>query len=138
MKDTQTKERFIELRASGLSYDKIAKELQVSKVTLIAWAREFELELSNLRAIELESLLESYYLTRVKRIELLGERLKALKAELESRDLRDVPTAKLFILFTKCYELLKAEVLESEPTFAKREAFDMNSLTCNQLNTWTG
>lgn len=35
MKDYKTKERFIELRAQGLSFDSIARELEVSKPTLI-------------------------------------------------------------------------------------------------------
>jgi orotate phosphoribosyltransferase-like protein len=35
MKDQETRGRFIELRAQGLSFDKISKELQVSKQTLI-------------------------------------------------------------------------------------------------------
>lgn len=39
MKDQETKERFIELRAKGLSFDKISKELKVSKQILIDWSR---------------------------------------------------------------------------------------------------
>jgi transposase len=33
------KEQFIELRAKGVSYDEIAKEIGVSKPTLIKWGR---------------------------------------------------------------------------------------------------
>ena len=35
MKDQETKEKFVELRAKGLSFDRIAQELHVSKQSLI-------------------------------------------------------------------------------------------------------
>jgi orotate phosphoribosyltransferase-like protein len=57
MKDLAVKEQFVELRARGWSFDRIAKELKVSKQTLINWSRELVLEISNRRAIERESLL---------------------------------------------------------------------------------
>lgn len=56
MKDNKTKQRFIEFRAAGCSFDNIAKQLNVAKSTLIDWSKEFEYEVANLKAIELESL----------------------------------------------------------------------------------
>ena len=38
----QTKERFIELRAKGWSFDKIAKETGKAKQTLIDWSKELQ------------------------------------------------------------------------------------------------
>jgi len=140
-KDLETKQRFIELRASGWSYDKIARELGVSKVTLIQWSKGLEHEIANLKAIELESLLEQYYLSRVKRIELLGEKLRALKNELETRDLKDVSTDRLVTLFLKLYELAKAEAVEPVFAEAEREAIsldDLSALGTLTLKTWTG
>ena len=66
MKDTQTKERFIELRAQGWSHDRIARELKVTKPTLIRWARELHSEISNLRALELDALQDKFALTKLK------------------------------------------------------------------------
>jgi transposase len=37
----KTREQFIELRAENISFDKIAKQLKVSKSTLMAWAKSF-------------------------------------------------------------------------------------------------
>lgn len=51
MKDQETKERFVELRAKGWSFDRIARELKVSKQTLINWSRELALQIGNLKAI---------------------------------------------------------------------------------------
>ena len=39
------KQRFIEMRAKDISYDKISKELGVSKQTLINWSKNFNIEI---------------------------------------------------------------------------------------------
>ena len=48
MKDQKLKEEFLVLRAQGLSFEKIAKQLKVSKQTLINRSREFRYEISYL------------------------------------------------------------------------------------------
>ncbi|MBI4284166.1 MAG: helix-turn-helix domain-containing protein [Chloroflexi bacterium] len=103
MKDQQTKERFMELRAQGWSFARIAKELKVSKQTLVAWSRELEKQIANLKAIEFEALQEKFWLLKEQRMELFGERLKVLKKELENRDLKEIPTERLFELLFKLY-----------------------------------
>jgi len=40
MKDQKLKEEFLVLRAQGQSFEKIAKQLKVSKQTLINWSRD--------------------------------------------------------------------------------------------------
>ena len=45
----EKKDKFIELRAEGNYFDKIAELLDVSKPTLIKQQREFESEISNLK-----------------------------------------------------------------------------------------
>lgn len=62
----ETKERFIELRAKGWSFDKIAKEIGKAKQTLIDWSKELQDEIANRKALELEALYETYYLQREK------------------------------------------------------------------------
>ena len=106
------KERFIELRAKGWSYDKIAKELGKAKQTLIDWGKELEDEIANLKALELEALYEKYYLLKESRIETFGELVKKLKDEVMSRDLSEVPTDKLLELLLKYENQLKDEVIE--------------------------
>ncbi|HZH59524.1 MAG TPA: hypothetical protein VEY70_08120 [Metabacillus sp.] len=69
MKDNETRQKFIELRAKGSSFNKIAKELNVSKSKLIAWSKEHLMEIENLKAVELESLQEQFYMTQKARIE---------------------------------------------------------------------
>ena len=109
MKVLQIKERFIQLRAQGWSFDKIAQELKTSKPTLIGWSKEFGMEIGNLQAIEMEALQEKYFLTKAKRIELFGKSLEKVKGELEKRDLSTVSTEKLYEVFLKVSGELKKE-----------------------------
>lgn len=108
-KDQAVKYQFIELRAQGKSFNAIATELSVSKNTLIDWSRELEIEISNLKAIELEALQEQYFIAKKQRIELFGEQVKNIKAELDTRELKDVPTDKLYGIFFKLLEVLNEE-----------------------------
>src|SRR4051812_40751110 len=59
MKDQETIARFIQLRASGWSFARIASEINVSKPTLIQWSRTYQFEIQNLRAVETEALAEN-------------------------------------------------------------------------------
>ena len=134
MKDQKTKMQFIDLRAQGMSYDKIARELEVSKQTLINWSKEYEIEIANLKAIEMESLQERYYLNKSKRIELLGKKLAAVQDELENRDLKDVPTDKLFDLFIKYTNALKKE----EVGIVFQQVDGLLPALQTQVSSWNG
>ena len=108
----QTKERFIELRAKGWSFDKIAKEIGKAKQTLIDWSKELQDEIANRKALELEALYESYYLLKENRLQTFGAMLTKIKEEVESRNLSDVPTDKLLDLFLKYNSQIKEEIVE--------------------------
>ena len=108
----QDKERFIELRAKGWSFDKIAKETGKAKQTLIDWSKELQDEIANRKALELEALYEKHYLLKENRIETFGVLLRKLKDEVMSRDLSDVPTDKLLDLLLKYNSQVKEEIVE--------------------------
>ncbi len=112
MGDLEVKEKFIELRAKGWSFDKIAKELHKRKATLIDWSKELESEIANRKAIELEVLYEKHYLLKEQRIEILGNLLNKIINEIENRNLKDIPTNKLFDLFLKYNKEIKEEMIE--------------------------
>lgn len=107
--------RFVELRAAGHSYAVIAKDLHVSKGTLANWSRELEAEIASAKAIELEALLEEFYLLKEGRIRLLGGLLQRLKDELDGRDLTDISTDKLVDLTLRVYGELEDERVEVRP-----------------------
>lgn len=109
------KERFIVMRAQGYSFDKISDELGRSRQTLVNWNRSLKEEIGSLRAIELESLYERYFLAKEHKIKLFGDIVSKIKAELDLRDLGDIPTDRLLDLFARFYALLEAERIELQP-----------------------
>ncbi len=111
----ELKDQFIELRAKGLSYQKISRRLKVSKSTLANWSTELEGEIASLRAMELEALYERYFLAKEGRIKLLGEQLKEIQAELKKRGLDQVSTDKLLDMELKIYLALREEYTEGRP-----------------------
>ncbi len=134
------KERFIELRAEGMSYADIAQALHISKPTLIAWSKELQREVANARTLRLDTLFSKYTVAQVKRIEVFGKRLDAILAELDTRNLADVKTETLFKLALEYGDRLKDEAapltLEGEPVAGdpmEKLLADMNTTR----DTWT-
>ena len=112
METTTTKKNFIRLRAQGNSFDRIAKKLKISKATLIDWSKEFEEEISNLKALELEALYEELYLSIEHRLRTLGPILQNVENELKGRDFKEVQTDKLLDMYIKIIDVVKAEKIE--------------------------
>ena len=111
----EKRQNFVQLRAKGYSYAKIAKQLKVSKGTLANWNAELQEDIATLRAIELESLQEQFYLLKKGRIELLGKQLQKVIGELDKRDFSMVNTERLMELFLKIFSELKQEFIEIHP-----------------------
>jgi transcriptional regulator with XRE-family HTH domain len=112
METLDVKQRFIELRAKGWSFDKIAKELGKAKQTLLDWSKDLDLEIAQAKAIELETIYESYSLYKEARLKMIGGILSKIKEELDQRDLSDVPTDKLLDLLLKYEGVLKEMIVE--------------------------
>ncbi len=106
---------FVQLRAKGLPYVRIAERLGVAKSTLANWNAELEAQIASARAMELEVLQEEFFLLKEGRIRLLGEQLQRLRQELASRELSSVPTDKLLELLLKYQAALKEEFIEVRP-----------------------
>ncbi len=62
------------------------------------WGRKFQFEIQNLRTVELEALADKHLASRTQRWEQLGATLRRVEAELATRKLEDVPTARLITL----------------------------------------
>lgn len=106
---------FVQLRAKGYSFSKIARRLKISKTTLASWSKELDEEIASLKAMELEALQEQYFLLKEGRIRLLGGLLKRLQKEALSRKLSDVSTEKLLELLLKYQDALQKEYTEPRP-----------------------
>jgi len=94
--------KFIELRGKGMSFQKIADEIGVSKPTLIKWNGELLEQVKEAQYMELENLVEQYGLFRKKRFEVyckaLNSALKEFQERAETGELKNVPTDKLLNL----------------------------------------
>ena len=95
MKDQQTVQQFIELRARGISFAKIAAQLGVAKSTLVNWSREHQHLIQNLRAIDWEEFLDQTLASKQERLKNLAEQLRRIETELAQRDLSAIPTPRL-------------------------------------------
>lgn len=127
MQTLETKNRFIELRAQGLSYDKIAQELQVTKQTLINWSKESRYEIANLRTIQKEALLDRLELSEKARLERLSQITSKIQEELSKRDLTQVPTEKLTEMYIKFLELNKKSIMPL--IFVTKEGYVLENLS---------
>ena len=98
MKDQETVQKFIELRAQGWSFARIAVELGVAKSTLTEWSRKFRFEVHNRRALMLDDLQDRVLGTVQSRVESLADNLAKVENELRQRGLAELSTSQLYSL----------------------------------------
>lgn len=115
----ELKTQFVELRAKGYSFSKIAKKLRVSKTTVSEWNEELSEQVARLRAQELEAIQEKYALQKEARLKALGEHLRVMEKELAQRSLSDVPTEKLLELILKYHRQAQEERVEPVDTIIR-------------------
>ncbi|MFC4271595.1 transposase [Sneathiella chungangensis] len=111
----EKKSAFVHMRAVGKSYSRISAELGVSKGALSNWNAELEEEIAAAKAIELDALQEEFFMTKERRIRVLGEQLKRLDEELKNRDLSELSTDKLIAAHMQLTLALKDEFIEARP-----------------------
>jgi orotate phosphoribosyltransferase-like protein len=91
------KEQFVELRADGMSFDSISKQLSISKPTLIKLNSELDKEISNAEYLKIEALVEMHKLSKNAKIVSFLKQLEKINAEIEKRDLSKVSFKDLLI-----------------------------------------
>ena len=120
MELNETKAQFIQLRAEGYSYDKIADKLSISKSTCTAWERQFKEEIETMKHEQLKELYEMYFMTKEARIKKLGGTLSQIEDALDDADLTEIPPEKLLDYKLKYIDALKEEYTGSTV------AYDLN------------
>ena|SRR6266566_573642 len=95
MHPASTRNEFLRLRISGLSFARIARQLGVSKPTLIAWSRASQRELDSGHAESQERAQDEISTSANQELAEIKRRDHALRQELFSRALRDIPTSSL-------------------------------------------
>lgn len=104
MNKQEQKERFLELRITGETFEKIASELSVSKQTLINWSKDLEIKdsLDIARSIRYQAILNQYEATKRDKIEFYSLLSQKVKKEISSIDLNNVRPEKLLDILIKC------------------------------------
>src|SRR5881628_2082812 len=92
----ETKDKFIELRAKGISFDEIAKQLDISKAGAWKWERRFKPQIHQLRALELEAIQQRVMAGYEQEFTYLAEELKRVQTELRDRVYGYVNTEQLY------------------------------------------
>ena len=111
MNTTEIKYKFIELRAAGYSYEKISKELHISKSTCSKYDTELAQEIAKLKGEQLSDLYDAYYMTREARIKKLGGTLERINDALDKTDLAELSPDKLLEYKLKYEDALKEECI---------------------------
>jgi SMC interacting uncharacterized protein involved in chromosome segregation len=104
----EVQDQFVELRAKGNSYDRIAKTLGVSKATLLQWSKDLSLEINNERNVAMDAIYEKHKLAKQHQMEMLGIQLGKVRGELEKRDLSEVSTDKLVAMQLKLLDAINS------------------------------
>ena len=105
---TPTQTKFILLRSDGLSFDKIAKELKVSKVTLIQWSKLFEDNIKELQFLVMVEIKKRYSNTVAKRYETLLQQLDKIDNAILEADLLETPLKDLIQLQQHTYSQIES------------------------------
>ena len=110
--------KFVELRARGYSYDKIAEETGISKPTLLKWSTDYSRELKEAEHFEMNSLLSQYGVMRQSRVQvfssMLGKALQELNKRAEENDYSEVPTDKLLKITLELERRVEREAEEKK------------------------
>lgn len=107
---SEVKEKFVQLRISGMSFRKISEMLSVGINTLTAWHREMAETIANLQAIDQDGILQQFALAKSGRIEVLCEMLQKIKDELKRRSFDDISSAQLLRLYIDYHQALNEEI----------------------------
>lgn len=122
MVKAEDRDKFIELRAAGLSFDSIAQQLNISKPTLLKLARDFQGDIERLKFINLESLAERYKVLRSERLKALGGLLEKVDTAIEAADFNRLSPEKLVDLKVKLTDCICSML--KEPFSIQKSTFN--------------
>ena len=104
------KEKFIELRTQGKSFDEIAQILNVGRSTLFNWQADFRKELQELRFTEYDALARKHHLTRKEKLQREISLLEKVDSQIDSADLSKLDIKELFKLREKTLSKIDSEL----------------------------
>lgn len=139
MEMNKQQREFILLRADGISFDKIATQLKVSKASLIQWSKLFEDEIKEIQFEAFIKIKEHYIFTTQSRYKKLLEQLTIIDDGIESADLSKATIKDLFTI--KNDILMQLDKIENKitayPKITQKNEFGMTerlTLKLNEIN----
>ena len=130
MKSDATKQKFIQLRAEGLSYAKISEQLHLSKATCSSWENKFTEEIATLKKDHLQELYDEYGMEKEARIKALGKVLSKIDDAIDDADFSAMTPAQLLDARLKYQKALSNEYV---PTTDSTGTTSMNELQARLL-----
>lgn len=119
MKDQETIDKFIQLRAEGKSFDKIAKLIKVSKPTLLSWQKKYQNAIDDLKFIRYESILEKQKVTQEERVTRLAKELSHAWEVFEKKDYENLSKRELLLMIMRLERGLREETAMLNSTIKK-------------------
>lgn len=122
MKSKETKEKFIQLRGEGLSFDKIAKQLDISKSTCSTWNAQLRMEILEKQRDTYDELYRQYGMIKQAKIHSLGNILKEIDNAINKIDFSAMTPTQLLNAKLKYQDALQKEYTPQEDTGEVRNA----------------
>ena len=139
MEMNKQQREFILLRADGISFDKIATQLKVSKASLIQWSKLFEDKIKEIQFEAFIKIKELYTFNTQSRYKKLLEQLTIIDDGIESADLSKATIKDLFTI--KNDILMQLDKIENkitaDPKITQKNEFGMIerlTLKLNEIN----
>lgn len=115
-------DKAISLRADGLTYEEISREMDIDVQEAIDLISEKEEKIKTLQGVKMESYFKERKARQRDRIKELSNLRQRLSDELSRRDLTDIPTDKLITLLIKTNGIIKGEVYNPLILSSERQA----------------
>src|SRR5687768_13203457 len=111
MYDNETKDKFIELRAAGWSFERIAEELKLDKKTVLRWNEKFGARLENLRQLRLEGLQQRLVGSQHQRFADLVDEYQRYHTALKARNPDRIPQHTLFHMTCRLRDRIEKQMI---------------------------
>ncbi len=108
---TNVETAFLNLRSQGYSYDKISKDLRVSKHTLIKWARVLQPKID----IQFRAAFKKYQTALVQRVEFLSQQFQTMTQLITTCDPKSSAFPRYFNILLKLHKSLEPFDVAPEP-----------------------
>jgi len=99
MKNFSDRQRFIELRSQGLSYDKIALIIKTSKPTLLEWGKTYDKLIIEKKNLYAQKIIEQAAATKLDQLNFLTEIQNRIKPIVRNLTYDDIRSDKLWNIY---------------------------------------